>query len=92
MSCRDCQHYSEERSGYEYGDYIEAVACDINPTFANLKSFPFKKKQPCFRLNFWLSHYADNITDDEENNTKVFLAYRRDKDPQKARTDHDPKD
>lgn len=73
--CRECAHYSCE--GIEgYDCWWPDCSLKGNEHFKNLKYFPFKKTMPCFQLNFWLSEFAEMISDDEEKNDKAFALYR----------------
>lgn len=57
----NCNFYEEERSGYEYGNYIERQSCSLRPRLENLQSFPFKKEQSCFVPDFWTTEFAVEV-------------------------------
>jgi hypothetical protein len=68
VSCSKCSYFSCDSEGY--------VECSVNPSWANLKSFPFTKLKDCFRLEFWHSEFADQLQFDDEKDKLVFKAYR----------------
>ena len=59
-TCMKCEHYHEEWDG-DYGTIFCGSHCNLNEKYGNLPSFPFKKKMPCFQINFWLSRFADLV-------------------------------
>jgi len=75
-NCAKCLFYNEEWEG-EYGGYLSEVSCEKHPTYANLKSFPFKKKMSCFRLDFWHSKFAELIDGTEESYDKAVDLWKR---------------
>lgn len=68
--CVSCAYYGEEWDG-DYGQYFCGSTCDIRPSVSNLKSFPFKKPQPCFVLDFWHSKHAEKVDGTDESYTKA---------------------
>jgi hypothetical protein len=76
MGCRECEFYScDGTEGYDYW-WPECMKTGQGH-LKNLKSFPFKKTMPCFQLNFWLSDFAEMVSDDEKNNDIAFDLYRK---------------
>lgn len=72
--CVACVHYTEE-SDYEMG-IAPYPLCDGRPGMDNLKSFPFRKTMPCFRLNFWHSEFAEMVDDSDESMERALAAFR----------------
>lgn len=56
-TCMRCEHYHEEWDG-EQGEIFCGVHCNLTPRYGNLLAFPFKKKMPCFQVNFWFSRFT----------------------------------
>lgn len=53
--CSTCVHLGTDDNG-NYPEYaISWDVCQKNPTFENLKSFPFKKTMDCWHPEFWHS-------------------------------------
>jgi hypothetical protein len=67
-------HYSRESDG-ENGQY-QWDECTERPAMHNLRSFPFKKTMPCFRLNFWFSEFAEMVDGTDESHDRASALYR----------------
>lgn len=65
--CTECTYYFEEHEG-EYGGWLADYGCEKKGQehYSNLKSFPFKNKQPCFIPEFWLSEYSEEFGKDSD--------------------------
>ncbi len=56
--CATCKYVGTEGGGEDGPSYD---TCERFPNRSYLKSFPFKKPQPCHVLGFWESKFADGI-------------------------------
>ena len=68
-NCETCIHLGSDGDGYEYNGTWPV--CDERATMSNLKSFPFKAEQNCWRPHFWHSKFADEIDGTDESFTKA---------------------
>ena len=56
-SCLNCRHLSSEDDG-NFAEYVVSwPCCGIVERFQYLKSFPFKKRMPCFKNNLIVDDY-----------------------------------
>jgi len=58
-SCQNCDYLhedSESEMGYTYYSYMY---CDKVERYMHLKSFPFKKEMPCFKMSYLSALYVD---------------------------------
>jgi hypothetical protein len=58
-NCSNCEFIFDDGESVDGYTLYNAYRCHKRPNVENLKSFPFKKEQACFQLNFWLSEFAD---------------------------------
>lgn len=63
--CISCAYLGSENDGAEPEYSKSWPICERFPRYSALKSFPFKKKMPCFRLDFWQSEFAEKIVTGE---------------------------
>lgn len=75
-ACVKCTSYEEEYDGDPPISYLCGYTCDEHPHYSNLKSFPFKKKMPCFVLDFWHSEFTELIDGTEESYDKATDLWR----------------
>ena len=68
--CVNCTFCSDVSEGYEYGQPNPIYACEKEGKefVSNLKSFPFKKEQPCFVMNQLLTMTAEDWKKYASNN------------------------
>jgi len=77
MSCEQCHFLGSDNDGNYPGPAVYWAICEKegNGHYTNLKSFPFKKKMPCFKLSFWFSEFSDNLTGTDKDD-ELFKKYR----------------
>lgn len=75
--CLSCAYLTQEDDG-NYPEFAQhgLYACELNPQYENLKSFPFKKQKQCYQKDFWYTEFAEKLTGHEKKDDKVFAKYR----------------
>ncbi len=56
-SCHKCSHLSSECDGNFVEFAVSWPACDMVDRYQYLKSFPFKKRMPCFNYHINVDFY-----------------------------------
>lgn len=64
--CLQCESYYEEWEG-EYGGWLADYGCTDKKAYGQLKSFPFKKKMPCFQIDFWHTRFTELVGEESFN-------------------------
>jgi len=63
--CLNCAYLASDSAGGDAQWDQSWPICEKFPRYSALKTFPFKKRMPCFRLGFWQSEFADQIVSGE---------------------------
>lgn len=71
-SCQTCCHLGSD-GDWESGHTFST--CEHMPGRDNLRSFPFKKEQPCWEPNFWETKFADMVKGDDASNDAASDAF-----------------
>lgn len=71
-NCGTCKHLATDSDGDGYGEF---TYCEKRDCISNLKSFPFKTDQKCWKPNFWSSKFTSIINGSNESVDKAFSEF-----------------
>lgn len=73
-NCESCMHIGSDGGDWEAG-IPSFPTCEHRPGRDNLKSFPFKKEQPCWEPEFWHSIFAEMVKGDDASHDAACEAF-----------------